>query len=164
MRVPKRRSEELLSTKMETDVYLTPDKIERMKREIITLTKERPALALEMQRTAEEGDFSENAGYQAAKAALRRLNSRIDSLNERLRYAIPIAVGAQADGRIRIGSTVTVNANGNQMTFQILGSQETSPSRGRISHISPLGTALLGKKIGDEATVNGFVYKILEVT
>lgn len=164
MRVPTRRSEVLAKSKQQNDHYLTPEKIERMKREIITLTKERPALALEMQRTAEEGDFSENAGYQAAKAALRRLNSRIDALNERLRYAIPIQAGVDASGRIRIGCTVIVEMNGKQMTFEIVGSQETSPSRGRISHVSPLGAALLDKKVGDEVTVNTFLYRVIAVT
>ncbi len=152
---------------METDVYITPEKIEAMKREIVTRTAERPALALEMQRTAEEGDFSENAGYQAAKAALRRLNSRIDWLNERLRYAIPIESGTDASGNIRIGATVTVEIAGKQMTFEILGSQESSPSRGRISHISPLGAALLGHKAGDVviAKINDreITYKIISV-
>ncbi len=152
---------------METDVYITPEKIEAMKREIVTRTAERPALALEMQRTAEEGDFSENAGYQAAKAALRRLNSRIDWLNERLRYAIPIESGTDASGKIRIGATVTVEIAGKQMTFEILGSQESSPSRGRISHISPLGVALLGHIAGDLviAKINDreITYKIISV-
>lgn len=152
MRVPIRRSEILAQTKKQDDHYVTPAAIERMKNEIKRLLKERPALVEEVQRTAEEGDFSENAGYQAAKAALRRLNGRITWLEERLKYAIPIEDGPD-DGRIRIGSTVTLTFGDREMTVQILGVQEANPSRGTISYVSPLGAALMGHAAGDTVTV-----------
>ncbi len=139
--------------------------MERMRQEILRLTKERPALALEMQRTAEEGDFSENAGYQAAKAALRRLNNRITFLDEQLRFAVPIDQDDDT-GKVHIGSTVTVEVSGKTMKLEILGSQESSPGKGRISHLSPLGVALIGHSVGDKIqfeTPGGMViYKLLE--
>lgn len=121
-----------------------------MKDDLERLTKkERPETIREVQRTAEMGDFSENFAYQQAKHALRRINDRILTLEEKLKVAIPIKMGS-SDGRIRIGSTVTVETNGKSMTFEIVGSSETNPSRGRISHASPLGSALLGHVVGDE--------------
>ncbi len=121
----------------------------------------------EVRRLAEMGDFSENFGYQNAKALLRRINSRIDSLKERIKNAIPIKAGNSADGVIHLGSTVTVFVNAKPMSFEIVGSLETNPSRGRISHNSPIGVALIGHKAGDEVVFHGpagdVVYQIVEV-
>ncbi len=152
MRVPIRRSEILAQTKKQDDHYVTRKAIARMNEERLRLLSERPALIEEVQRTAEEGDFSENAGYQAAKAALRRLNGRITWLEERLKHAIPIEEDA-GDGTVRIGSTVRLVTAERTMTVQILGAQEANPSRGSISHLSPLGAALLGHVAGDTVTV-----------
>jgi len=72
-----------------------------------------------------------------------------------------------SDGPIQIGNRVTVESNGSQRTYQIVGSQETDPKSGRISYLSPIGAALLGHLAGDVATVqiDGRVteYKIIEV-
>ncbi len=167
MRVPVRQSEVLAQSKKVDDHHLTRGTMERMRQEILRLTKERPALSAEMQRTAEEGDFSENAGYQAAKAALRRLNSRITYLDEQLRFAIPIDQDTD-DGKVHVGSKVTVEVNGKTMELEILGSQESSPGKGRISHLSPLGVALIGHSVGDEIefeTPSGrVIYKLLKCT
>lgn len=166
MRVPKRQSEILAQSKQQDDHYLTPEAMERMRREITRLEKEeRPVVIEEMQEAATQGDFSENAGYQAAKQHLRRINGKIDRLNDALRFAIPIAHGA--NGTVRIGTTVTVRANDREVTYEILGSQESNPGRGRISHLSPIGAALLGHKVGDtvDVGVNGssVAYTILHL-
>lgn len=137
-----------------------------MKDEIARLLKERPAVIEDMQLAATQGDFSENAGYQSAKQKLRRINSRLDHLNDELNHAVPIAKGS-IDGRISIGSTVTVEVGGREMTFEILGTQESNPSRGRISYVSPIGSALLDHVVGDvvEVSVNDRVvrYTIVKV-
>lgn len=135
------------------DNLLTPAKIARLKVERDDLVKrERPIAAAEVQRTAEMGDLSENAGYQAAKAHLRRVNNRILWIEARLADAVPIAAGG-GNGTIQVGSTVKVAVDGREMTFELVGSQETNPSRGRISHRSPIGLALLGARVGDDVVV-----------
>lgn len=127
--------------------------MERMRREISRLEKEeRPRVIEEMQEAATQGDFSENAGYQAAKQHLRRINGKIDRLNDALRFAIPIAHGS--DGEVRIGSTVMIRANNRDVTYEILGSQESNPGRGRISYLSPIGAALMGHRVGDTVDVH----------
>ncbi|MEK7458901.1 MAG: GreA/GreB family elongation factor [Patescibacteria group bacterium] len=154
MRVPKRRGEEqkrLLA--VPTDHFLTPAKIAQMKTEIARILQERPAVIEDMQLAATQGDFSENAGYQAAKWKLRRMNSRIDHLTHELNNAIPIPARS-TDGRIGIGSAVTVSVNGKEMKLEILGTQESNPSKGRISYVSPIGAALLGHVAGDTVTVD----------
>lgn len=168
MQVPKRRGEELRRMKQTYDDYLTSEKIERLKLDLGRLLKaERPKAIAETQRLAEMGDFSENVGYQIAKANLRRINDRITSIEERLKRAIPIKLGADASGRVCIGSTVVLESGGARHTYQILGSQETDPTHGRISHLSPLGSELLGCVSGDEVEMeiggSKKVFKIIEV-
>ncbi len=154
MRVPTRQSEILAqSNKPPEDRYLTKAAIQKMNDELDRLVKrERPEAAAEVRRLAELGDFSENAAYQMAKGQLRRINARITTLEERLKNAIPIESGS-TDGRIRIGSTVRVLANGKELQFEIVGAQETNPSRGRISYLSPIGAALLGHVRSDRVPV-----------
>ncbi len=153
MRVPTRKSEIYAQSKKQLDVFLTPQAIQRMKDEIVRLEKnDRPEAVEELRRCAAMGDLSDNAAYSYAKMDLRRINGRILSLQEKIKYAIPISTGS-SDGKICIGSRVTVTSNGRQSTFEILGSQETNPLRGRISYLSPLGAALIGHGIGDRILV-----------
>ena len=153
MRLPTRKSEKERLLRQEIDNYLTPAKIERMRQELQDLIKNKRAPAAdEVARTAQMGDLSENAAYQFAKQNLRRINDRITMLEERLKHAIPIDQ-SPSDGKIRIGSTVTLRTNGNELTFEILGSSESNPSQGRISYSSPLGVALIGKGVGDVAVL-----------
>lgn len=153
MRLPTRKSELERLQRQEIDHYLTPQKIANMQRELEDLVKrQRGPAADEVGRTAQMGDLSENAAYQFAKQNLRRINDRITMLEERLKHAIPIDQTTN-NGKIRIGSTVTLKTGDQELTFEILGSSETNPSRGRISHSSPLGVALIGKAVGDVATL-----------
>lgn len=153
MRIPKRRGEQYRQLKQQQDHYLTQAKIDRLQAELQDLIKrQRPIAIAELQRTQEMGDLSENAGYQAAKGILRRMNSRILSLEERIKQAIVIDE-TDPDGIIRIGSKVTVQVRDTVMSFQILGSQETNPAKGYISHNSPLGLALIGKRAGESVSI-----------
>lgn len=168
MRLPTRRSETLAQgqTRPSDDVYLTPEAIERIKRQILELVAEKPHALAELQRTQEMGDLSENFGYQEAKARLRHINGRILTLEERLKTAVTIEAGTAADGIIRIGSTVTIETSGKRSTFQILGSQEANPLKGNISYLSPLGSLLMGHSVGDEVTLKtsrDIAYTIVEV-
>lgn len=167
MRLPTRKSEKERLLRQEVDNYLTPAKIERMRRELDDLVKnKRGPAADEVARTAQMGDLSENAAYQFAKQNLRRINDRITMLEERLKHAIPIDQGP-SDGKVRIGSTVTLKMNSQELTFEILGSSESNPADGRISYSSPLGKILIGKGVGDIAvlkTARGETsYEILSV-
>ncbi len=167
MRLPHRPKERMKELEREDDQHFTVSTIAHMKEEIERLTKERPTAAAEVRRMAEMGDLSENAGYMVAKAHLRRINSRIITLQERFKNAIEIPKGPDSSGRIRIGSTVVVRTQDRNFTFEILGSHETSPGRGRISHLSPLGSLLLGHVIGETVLLNTpdreVLYEILEV-
>ncbi|MFA6018505.1 MAG: GreA/GreB family elongation factor [Patescibacteria group bacterium] len=154
MQLPTRKKERERLQSEDIDVYVTQEKLERMKHDLEKLeTKERGEAAAEVIRTGEMGDFSENAGYQWAKSNLRRINSRILTLADKINRAI-IIDEKHSDGVIRIGSTVTIQTNNNEYTYQILGSQETNPSRGKISHNSPLGQALLGHRQHEQISLS----------
>lgn len=150
------------------DDHLTVSAMRRLARDLHDLEKvQRPKAVEDLIRAREMGDLSENAAYSEAKGRLARIDGRIFSLKDRLKNAVVIEPGADASGRVRIGSTVVVSAGGARRTYEIVGSQETSPSRGRISHLSPLGSVLLGRVAGDEVIVKtqkkNVVYRIEEV-
>lgn len=171
MRLPQRRSQQArqLRDDLEQSLELTDEALARLKRTLNDLEeRERPKIVLDLSHALTLGDFSENAEYQDSKARLSRIDGRIFSLKDRIKRALPITKGVDAEGRIRVGSEVTVEINGKQKTFQILGTQESNPLKGKISSISPLGKTLIGKRAGDEARVtspegNCSLYMILEV-
>jgi transcription elongation factor GreA len=153
MRVPQRKSAILAQTKKKFDHNLTQEKIDRLERELKRLLEtDRHAAKTEVQRTQEMGDLSENAAYQEAKWKLRRINGRILSIQDRLKYAVVIK--PIDDGIVQIGSTVTIEQDGKERTYQILGTQEVDLAKGRISQNSPLGSRLIGRQVGDCVELN----------
>lgn len=167
MQVPKRKSEEFSKSRAPTDHFLTQAALDKMKNDLTRLEKELPEAKIEVQRTAAMGDLSENAGYQTAKARLRGMNDRIAELKARITQAKVIESTGHG-GAIGIGATVTLDVNGNHVTYQLLGSHETNPARGLISYLSPLGAALMGHKVGDSITVptkdREISYHIIDIT
>jgi transcription elongation factor GreA len=153
MRVPTRRYDVV---RQAPDPHITPAKYDELQAKLHKLKNTtRFKWMTEVARMAEMGDFSENHGYQVAKGKLRGVNAKILELEDQLRKAVIIE--ASVDGRVAIGSTVVVQVDGQAKTYQILGSVETDPLAGIISHTSPLGALLLGRRAGEAwiATVNG---------
>lgn len=149
MRLPQRRSQQMSQANNQVDLHVTPEAVERLKRTLVTLQKvERPKIVQDLSLALTYGDFSENAEYQAAKAALSRIDGRIFGLQERIKRAILIESGSD-NGIIRMGSEVEIRINGKQKTYRILGPQEANPLRGAISYQSPLGAALIGHRAGE---------------
>ena len=167
MQVPIRKSEQ---TKRYSDpggpILLTPAGIKRLEETLHDLQKNQlpPAIA-DVQRTGEMGDFSENAAYQEAKARMRHIHSRIAILKDRLSRAQIIKYAPS--GFVEIGSTVVLKINGEEKTFEIVGPSETNPTHGRISHLSPLGAALMNHAKRDQVKLQTgdkeIVYEIINV-
>lgn len=146
---------------------MTAEAVTRARRDLERLeTVERKQAVEDLSVALQKGDLSENAEYQEAKGRLGRIDGRIFNLKERLKRATVIEQGS-SDGTVRLGSNVMVHVNGQQKTYDIVGPQESNPSRGRISHVSPLGSALIGHTQGDTVTIetpNGPVaYQIIDV-
>jgi transcription elongation factor GreA len=117
-----------------------------------------------------EGDISENAGYDEAKTAQGFLEGRIRELEAIVNNAQIIEQNGNGSNGIAIGHTVIVQEDGSDMqeTYTIVGSAEASPAEGRISNESPIGQALLGKKVGDSVSVTSpggmIVFEILSIS
>lgn len=135
-----------------TDPLITEAKFTELKNKLTKLQHVRPHAAAEVARLAELGDFSENVEYQLAKGRLRGINNNILKLEHELNRAVIITPKKQIN-IIQIGHTVTVGTGGTQKTYQILGSSETNPEKGIISHNSPIGDALIGKKVGETVKI-----------
>lgn len=147
-----------------TDVqYLTEEGALELRRELDDLkTVKRPQLAAKLKEAIAQGDLSENADYHDAKEQQAFLEGRIKQLEELLRSATIIDyLDEQASG-ITVGMEVTVQEEGEKPEkYVIVGAAEASPRDGRISNESPLGRALLGKKVGDKIQVDAPSGKIV---
>lgn len=135
-----------------TDPLITEAKFAELKKKLEKLQHTRPHAAAEVARLAELGDFSENVEYQLAKGRLRGINNAILKTENELNRAVIITPKKQTD-TIQIGHTVTIETDGKEKTYQILGSSETNPGKGIISYNSPMGEALLGHCVGDVVAV-----------
>jgi transcription elongation factor GreA len=148
--------------------FLTPEGKERLEQELEFLRKvRRPEVAEHIRLAREDGDLSENAGYDAAKEEQAHVEGRIMTLENILKNAQIIENNNHSD-IVVVGSSVTVQEDGyDPETFHIVGSAEVNPMQGRISNKSPLGQALLGRSKGDNVEVNTpngvTVFTILEV-
>lgn len=150
MRTLNRKSEN--KSQLPSDPMITRAKFAELKEKLEYLkNKARPQTAVEVARLAEMGDFSENYAYQAAKGRLRGINNNILKLEHQLNQAVIIK--PKSNDRVSVGHTVVIEYEGKQKTYQILGSSETDPTRGIISQNSPIGSALLNKKIGETVKI-----------
>ena len=149
-------------------VYLTSEGAAKLKAELEQLRgPKRTEMAERLRRAVRQGDLSENADYIMAKESQAFLEGRIQELELLLREAVVVDPSPASD-QIQIGSTVVVVEDGRDPeTFMVVGAKEARPSEGRISNESPIGQALLGKRLGEVAeavTPGGSIrLKILEI-
>lgn len=154
---------------MQMSVKLTKAGLEALKKEFDELSNiKRPKLVDRLSNARSQGDLSENSDYQSAKEELEFLDGRIDELEEVLKNAKVVAApNGNGHSGVGIGTKVTVKVNGKETFFNIVGEWEADPMNKKISHDSPLGLALLGKKTGEKAEVEApagkIVYEILAI-
>ena len=158
MRVPIRKPGKY--THQKADHNLTQFKLDELKQKLAKLKASRPNAAKEVKRLAELGDLSENAAYQIAKGRLRSINQRIIDQEKYINSAVVIkpignalVVGLGQEVIVEINGNPLDSARGRQKTFLILGSLEANPDKGIISHNSPIGSALMGRRVGDVVEV-----------
>ena len=129
----------------------------------------RKEIAEKIKEAREQGDLSENAEYDAAKDEQRDIEARISQLEELLKNSTLIDVDNISDDVVNIGHIVKVldEEFEEEEEFEIVGSTNADSLSGRISNESPLGIALIGKKVGEEAVVEApdgeFRYRILHI-
>ncbi len=132
--------------------YLTPEGKAKLIAELETLKGPRRAeLALRLRSAIQMGDLSENADYHKAKEDQGFLEGRIQEIEAILRNPV-IIEKTQARGVVSIGSFVTIQERDlDPETYHLVGPTEADPRNGKISHESPIGSALMDKKVGDFA-------------
>ncbi len=132
--------------------YITRAGADRLHKELLRLlNEERPKVTAEVSAAAAQGDRSENAEYLYGKKRLREIDRRIRFLQKRLDVCTVVDPKEQTDtGRVYFGATVGLeDEDGVRSTFQLVGPDEIDAKGGRISMDSPMGRALLGKRVGD---------------
>lgn len=179
MQIPKRKPGKY--TDERPDPNLTEAEFNKLKSNLAELKLALPRAADEVKRLAAMGDFSENAAYQMAKGKLRGISQRILELEDQLKNAM-IIKPIKGGKTVKLGSKVTVeevsrhsllNTKGwrdadiesaKEKTYLILGSAETNPQKGIISHNSPIGSALMGHRVGDKIkTPTGVEFTIIKI-
>ena len=151
-----------------TETYLTLEGAAKVKAELEHLKSvERTALAKRLRDAIQQGDLSENADYHAAKEDQAFLEGKILELEETLRRAVIIQDRIVTD-TVQPGSRVTLQEESfDPETYILVGAKEANPREGKISNESPVGQALLGRRVGDTTRVTTpageVVFKILKI-
>jgi len=152
---------------MTKQTQLTKEGLETLKIELSGLVeKKRPQLVERLSFARSQGDLAENNDYQNAKDELEFLDGRIAELEEVIRTAV-VVCGNGKKNAVDLGTKVTLKVNGKEHVFNIVGEWEADPVAKKISHTSPLGMALVGKRVGDsvdvEAPAGKLNYEILAI-
>jgi transcription elongation factor GreA len=133
---------------------VTPEGLEKLQKELSYLTDVRRREVADRIRQAREfGDISE---YDDAKNEQGLLERRIGELQRRVRNVRVVDPSDAEEDAVDLGTTVTLRVvgKGQERTFQIVGANESDPTSGKLSHASPVGKAVLKKKVGEKVTVS----------
>lgn len=154
---------------MSNKVQITKEGHDSLQKELDELVSvKRPKVVDRLSNARLQGDLAENSDYHNAKDELEFLDGRIAELEDVLKKAEVISGnGNGKSDEVSVGTTVKVATNNLETMFHIVGEWEADPAEKKISHTSPLGSALLGKKVGEtvevEAPAGKLSYKILDV-
>jgi transcription elongation factor GreA len=136
--------------------YLSREGLEKLQAELEYLrTVRRHDVAASIQQSRERGGTVSNAEYEESKNELAFTEGRILTLDNLINNAVIIDENRGAADIVEVGAIVTVeNQDGKNYEYTITGSAEADPSQGKISNVSPIGKALLGKRVGEISEVN----------
>lgn len=153
-------SKKTLQRNQYTSYYLTPEGLEQARAELGSIkTKKRAQVTERIQNARDAGGTEENSEYNAAMEEYTMLENRIDELEKVIRGAKVISIEARNSDIVTIGSTVTVEMDGEVDEFTIVGRVEANPAKKKISNESPVGIALLGTRVGEEIEVATSIVK-----
>ncbi|OGY10948.1 MAG: transcription elongation factor GreA [Candidatus Blackburnbacteria bacterium RIFCSPLOWO2_02_FULL_44_9] len=141
-------------------IQLTEAGFAKLQKELDELEKnKRPAAVDRLSQARSMGDLSENSDYHQAKEQLEFIDGRIVELESVLNQAVIVKSG-HSKKEVEVGAQVKVSIKGSQHTFNIVGEWEADPKEKKISHESPLGKALIGKKVGEVVEVDAPAGKV----
>jgi transcription elongation factor GreA len=148
-------------------VMLSPEGLERLQAELDGLLAQRPEVIQRIATAREHGDLKENAEYHAAREEQGFLEGRIKALEAKLKVAVVVAP-TERGALVELGSRVRVVEGGEESVLQVVSAAEASAREARISSASPVGAALMGRKVGDAVTVitpgGELRFEILEIS
>lgn len=151
---------------MNKSFLLTKEGVKELEAELASLIAERAPLAERIKSARELGDLSENAEYQSAREDHDKLEGRISEIEHILRN-VQLISKPKNGHNVQLGSMVTLKSDGKTKQFQVVGTVEADPLSGKISDESPIGKALLGKKLGESVEIitpaETATYKIVEI-
>ena len=131
---------------------LTQRGVDELKAEYDHAVGRRTEIAESIRSARELGDLAENSEYQSARADQERNEGRISELNNILQ-SVDIIEKPKSGSKVQLGSKVTLKGAKANKEFQVVGTVEADPLEGKISDESPIGKALLGKKLGDSVEI-----------
>ena len=137
---------------MKKTVNLTAEGKAELEQELKDLIAQRPAIAERLATARAFGDLSENQEYTDARAEQKTVENRIAEIEETLKNATVIKT--RKSDKVNIGSTVNITMSGKKFTYTVVGPVEANPLEGKISHESPIGKELLGRKVGEDFKFN----------
>jgi transcription elongation factor GreA len=142
-------------TNMTRSVRLTQSGFNEMTKQLSTLQEERIRIVADIQRAAADGDVRENAPLEAAREAQGMTMGKIREIEATLKVAVIIDATGQDSSRVHIGSKIELTDTSSQKTikYQLVEPNEANPLASKISIVSPVGSAILGHRIGDEVKV-----------
>lgn len=146
---------------------LTQTGIDELTKELETLIAERGPVAEKIKTAREFGDLAENAEYQTARQEQEKLESRISEV-EHILQNVEVITKPKGDSKVQLGSSVKLKGASGAKEFQVVGTVEADPLNGKISDESPIGQALIGKKLGEaveiKTSAETTTYKIVEIS
>lgn len=152
---------------MKKQYLLTKEGVAELEQEHAELVGQRGRVAERIKTAREFGDLAENAEYSSARQEQERLESRVSEL-ENILQNVKVIKKPSGDSKVQVGSKVTLKNSGSaSKEFQVVGTVEADPLNGKISDESPIGQALLGKKVGEEVEIvtpaETTTYKIVDI-
>lgn len=147
---------------MNNKIYLTKEGSDKIKKELEDLQNViRPRVVERLSSARMQGDLSENAEYASARDELAFVDGRIEELEEIIKNSAIVQKSAGPCDCVVLGCKVKVKSGGAENVFHIVGEWEANPAEKKVSHTSPLGQALIGKKVGEEVEFEAPAGKIL---
>lgn len=151
---------------MKKQFHLTKEGAADIKAELKNLIAERTPVAERIKTAREFGDLSENAEYSSARLEQEKLETRIAEI-EVILQSLEIIKKPRGDGKVQLGSFVKLKNGKITKEFTVVGTVEADPLNGKISDESPIGKALLGKKLGEQVEIKTpaevSTYKIAQI-
>ncbi len=136
---------------MKKEFQLTKDGVAELKAELKDLTAKRVLVIEAIKDARDQGDLSENAEYHSAKEDQERIDNRMDEINHIL--ANTEIVSRAPKNSVSIGNKVTLKSGRKTVTYHIVDSVEADPAQSKISDQSPIGQALMGKKVSEKVVI-----------